>query len=132
MNIFAIIGGGLALALPATAIAQTTPASGPTLVQLAIGNTLTAVYPDGGPTVTFAFKPDGTFTAIFPGGVQGHGDYVADSRYVCWIVKAPLDEPPGRNVRCEANSTDGHTIGQSWTITDSYGDKPTLTIRPGQ
>ncbi|WP_428155294.1 hypothetical protein [Brevundimonas sp.] len=131
MNIPALLGFGLVLGLPTLVTAQT-PMAPPTLVQLATGNTLEVVYPDDGPRLTFMFKSEGTFTAVFPDGVAGNGDYVADDRYVCWIVKVPMDTEPGRNVRCEANSTEGHGMGESWTVTDSYGDKPTLTIRPGQ
>lgn len=126
------LGLALLLGSVASANAQTSqPAAPPgTMVGQAIGNTLEVVYPNNGPTVTFNFEADGTFTAVFPGGVAGHGDYVADQRYVCWITKAPADFEPGRNVRCESNSAQGKTLGQSWTITDSYGDKPTITIRP--
>lgn len=114
----------------ASSAASAEPPSDQTLVGLAIGNRLEVVYPGGGPTVTFDFEADRTFTAIFPGGVPGRGDYVADARYVCWIVLEPVEREPGRNVHCEKNSTEGKAIGQSWTVTDSHGDTPTITIRP--
>ena len=122
------------LAIPAVASAQSAGAP-TTLSSLAVGNTMEVDYPNvpGHPHVTFKLKADGTFTAVFPGGVAGGGDYVTDSRYLCWIAKG-LGEPSanGDNARCEVNTAAGKTLGESWTMTDSMGAEAVITIHHGQ
>ena len=123
----------LTLACPMAALAQT--AAPTTLSGLAVGNTMEVDYPGvpGHPHVTFKLMADGTFTALFPGGVAGSGDYVADSRYVCWIAKVPSEPSSnGDNARCEVNTAGGKTLGQSWSMTDSMGAEAVITITPGQ
>src|SRR5690606_17394029 len=133
-----------ALALPvagSSALAQSSgrdamsaqpPAS---LSGLAVGNTLEVNYVNAEehPRVVFKMKSDGAFTSIFPGDVAGSGDFVADARYVCFIVKVPAEpHENGANARCEVNTAAGRSVGDTWRMTDSLGDEVDITIKPGQ
>jgi membrane-bound inhibitor of C-type lysozyme len=124
------VAAGAALAQTSTA-----PAAHPGLTGISVGNTMEVDYPNvpGHPHVTFKMKPDGTFTAVFPGNIAGSGDYVADARYVCWITKVPAEtSADGANARCEANTAAGKAVGDTWTMTDSMGAEAVITIKPGQ
>lgn len=116
-----------------TALAQGTQS--PSLSGLAVGNTLQVDYANAEdhPRVIFKMKSDGTFTSVFPGDVAGSGDFVADARYVCFIVKVPAEpNENGANARCEANAAPGRAVGDTWSMTDSMGDVVNITIKPGQ
>ena len=134
MRELAVAALALALASPLVALAQT--AAPTTLSGLSVGNTMEVDYPGvpGHPHVTFKLKPDGTFTAVFPGGVAGSGDYVADAHHICWITKVPAEpaSASGNNARCEVNTSAGKTLGEPWTMTDSMGAEAVITITPGQ
>jgi hypothetical protein len=131
-----VTAASLALVIASAASAVLAQTAGPTTLSgVAVGNTLQVDYPDvpGHPRVTFKLMADGTFTATFPGGVAGSGDYVADARYMCWITKVPAEPVSnGNNSRCEANTAEGKAVGDSWTMTDSMGAKAVITITPGQ
>lgn len=119
------------------ALAQTMTPSAPHagLTAISVGNTMEVDYPNvpDHPHVTFKMKSDGTFTAVFPGGVAGSGDYVADARYVCWITKVPAEtNADGANARCEVNTAAGRSVGDTWSMTDSMGAEAVITIKPGQ
>ncbi|CAN5302689.1 hypothetical protein BH09PSE1_BH09PSE1_04020 [soil metagenome] len=134
MRKLAVATLALALVAPAVAFAQTTAPT--TLSGLSVGNTMEVDYPGvpGHPHVTFKLKSDGAFTSVFPGGVEGSGDYVADAHYICWITKVPAEPATanGANARCEANTSAGKVLGESWTMTDSMGAEAVITITPGQ
>jgi membrane-bound inhibitor of C-type lysozyme len=129
----AVAGGS---ALTQTSGRAAMPAQPPgTLTALAVGNTLQVDYANAEdhPRVVFKMKADGTFTSVFPGDVAGSGDFVADTRYVCFIVKTPAEShEDGANARCEANAAPGRSVGDTWTMTDSMGDEVSLTIKAGQ
>lgn len=118
------------------ALAQTAAAPAhPGLSGIAVGNTMEVDYPNvpGHPHVTFKLKSDGTFTSVFPGGVAGSGDFVADARYICWITKVPAEtSADGANARCEANTAAGKAVGDTWSMTDSMGAEAVITITAGQ
>lgn len=124
----------LALGSPVAVLAQT--AAPTTLSGLSIGNTMEVDYPGvpGHPHVTFKLKSDGTFTSVFPGGVAGSGDFVADAHHICWITRVPAEpvSAGGNNARCEVNTSAGKVLGESWTMTDSMGAEAVITITPGQ
>ena len=131
-----VTAASLALVIASSASAVLAQTAGPaTLSGVAVGNTLQVDYPDvpGHPHVTFKLKADGTFTAAFPGGVAGSGDYVADAKYMCWITRVPAEPVSnGNNARCEANTAEGKAVGDTWSMTDSMGAKAVITITPGQ
>ena len=138
MRKLALAAVSVALTVAAgAALAQTSnaPAAHSGLTGISVGNTMEVDYPNvpGHPHVTFKMKPDGTFTAVFPGNIAGSGDYVADARYVCWITKVPAEtSADGANARCEANTAAGKAVGDTWTMTDSMGAEAVITIKPGQ
>lgn len=128
MRLFTNLGLVAVLALASPALAQTPRASS---MGLAVGNTTQAVY-EGGETVTLKLKADGTFTMTVPDGTPRSGDWLADARHVCMIVKQPAPTDDAPRARCEAAFGEDKAFGESWKVTDSYGDPVTITIRQGQ
>lgn len=120
------------LMLAAVAALIATPALAGTM-DATFGNT-TTVTDSKGQVVTYFFEADGTYSAKTTNAegamVEGKGAWAIEGDMVC-TTPAAMEGAPAPEKAC-GTYVDGKTVGDTWEITNTAGEKFTVTISAGR